>query len=448
MINAAKIVQVLQNQSSRLDKELTIYNAWTLLDDRVFFEGMAYASDPLISFGVKNSIPAGDPTATQEATWDETKTLLEQLSKRELTGNSALAAIDQLRLRCDATTWDFFVRRILIKNMRCGATGTTVNTVLKNLSKTDPTALKYIIPVFTCQLAHDAAKHPTKITGKKLIDFKLDGVRLLTICHVETQQVFQCTRNGAPNKNFTTIKEEFAQKVLPNLTKSMVFDGEVVSENFQKLMTQTNRKNNVDTSDARLALFDIIPMKEFNMGEYNVSAAERDKQLHNIIDTANMDLVFVLDKELVDLSTKIGHNRYLEINKTALDEGYEGIMLKDPDAGYVCKRSHGYLKQKPFIEVDLEVKHYNKANEGKYMHMFGSLHCEGTEDGKFIAVDVSGFSDSVRADIWNNMNNVIGQIVTIRADAITKSENKDSYSLRFPRFVSFRSVNGEKHVKD
>ena len=59
--------------------------------------------------------------------------------------------------------------------------------------------------------------------------------------------------------------------------------------------------------------------------------------------------------EDVDLSTLEGEARFVELNKAAVDGGYEGVMIKDVDAPYNCKRSHAWLKAKPFIEVTLEV---------------------------------------------------------------------------------------------
>ena len=47
----------------------------------------------------------------------------------------------------------------------------------------------------------------------------------------------------------------------------MVFDGEVMSNDFQSLMKQVHRKTNAKTEDAYLALFDILPLKEFNDGK-------------------------------------------------------------------------------------------------------------------------------------------------------------------------------------
>jgi len=73
------------------------------------------------------------------------------------------------------------------------------------------------------------------------------------------------------------------------------------------------------------------------------------------------------------------------------------------------------------------------------------LLCKGHDDGKDIEVSVgSGFSDALRDSIWADANAVIGQIVEVRADAITQNQN-GTYSLRFPRFKSFRGFDpGEK----
>ena len=78
---------------------------------------------------------------------------------------------------------------------------------------------------------------------------------------------------------------------------------------------------------------------------------------------------------------------------------------------------------------------------GKYEGMVGAYICQGMEDGKRIVVNVgSGLSDEQRVEL-----NVIGQVVEVKADAITKSRDKDEYSLRFPRFLRYRGFEaGEK----
>ena len=103
-----------------------------------------------------------------------------------------------------------------------------------------------------------------------------------------------------------------------------------------------------------------------------------------------------------------------------------------------------WLKLKPFIEVSLEVVDVEEGtgrNEGK----LGAFICEGLDDGKQINVNVgSGFSDANRDDFWNSRTDIVGQLVEVRADAVTQNQD-GTYSLRFPRFLRFRGFTaGEK----
>ena len=127
-----------------------------------------------------------------------------------------------------------------------------------------------------------------------------------------------------------------------------------------------------------------------------------------------------------------------------LFRSYEGIMIKDPDAGYQCKRSVAWLKLKPFIEVSLTVTSVEEGT-GKNVGKLGAFVCEGVDDGKAICVNVgSGFSDAHRDDYWVSRDEIVGNIVEVRADAITQNQD-GTYSLRFPRFLRFRGFEvGEK----
>jgi DNA ligase-1 len=122
------------------------------------------------------------------------------------------------------------------------------------------------VPVFEVMLAHDGANHESKITGKKLVEPKLDGVRCITVVDYESRTVTQYTRNGKELVNFPHIVKAFEDN-LDNFGRSYCFDGEVVSSSFQALMKEVHRKENVQAQDARLMLFDVIPLVEFKKGE-------------------------------------------------------------------------------------------------------------------------------------------------------------------------------------
>ena len=148
----------------------------------------------------------------------------------------------------------------------------------------------------------------------------------------------------------------------------------------------------------------------------------------------------------VDLDTAVGEMQFKQYNKDAIDAGFEGIMIKDIDAPYICKRHVAWLKQKPFIEVSLAVVAVEEGT-GKNAGRLGAIICEGEDDGKKIRVNVgSGLTDEQRDEFWKDQDALMGQIVEVRADAATlNQDSEDVYSLRFPRFLRFRGFKaGEK----
>jgi DNA ligase-1 len=435
------IIARLEADNSRLAKEAILAEAMQEgLDE--FFEGVRMALDKLYTFGVKQ-VPEIDPEWNgQGLQWKQFVELATSLHKREFTGN---AAQDAIRLASEVATaeqWNGFYRRILIKDLRCGVSEKTVNNVAKKQNKE-----QYKVPVFECMLAHDSAKHEKKIGGKVCLDKKLDGVRVLTVVDGAMGEVVsQFTRNGKTLQNFTKITQFIRSKVLEmGNTRPMVLDGEIVSNSFQDLMKQVHRKDNVEADDAVLQLFDIIPLSEFKQGASVLNLRQRHRMLEEYCKMfEGFENIQVIPKTEVDLGTPEGQQQFKDFNKEAIDQGYEGIMIKNPTAKYECKRSTGWLKQKPFIEVSLEVKHVEEGtgrNEGK----LGAFVCEGTDDGKKINVNVgSGFTDVDRDNFWSSRDSIPGNIVEVRADAITQNQD-GTYSLRFPRFKTFRGFEvGEK----
>ena len=434
------IIEKLEADNSRLAKESILLDAMNEgLDE--FFDGVRMALDPLYTFGVKQ-VPTKDTVISgQGCEWKIFVELAEKLNKRELTGHAARDAIELVMSSATAEQWNGFYRRILIKDLRCGVSEKTVNNVAKKNGFD-----KYMVPVFTCQLAHDSANHEKKMVGPKQIEIKLDGVRVLTV--IKDGKVEMFSRNGKQFHNFghiiAEIEDVLKEKPAPY---DLVLDGEVMSANFQDLMKQVHRKSGGVAKDAVLHLFDMIPLDKFLEGKYEVEQSKRSQYVWHWVE-ANKDAlehVQALDWEDVDLSSPEGQDRFVELNKAAVDGGYEGVMIKDQKAVYECKRSHAWLKAKPFIEVTLKVVAVEEGtgrNEGR----LGAIIVEGEDDGYNYHLNCgSGFTDSQRDQFWTDRANLIGSLVEIRADARTQSQDSDTYSLRFPRFKTFRSdENGEK----
>ena len=431
------IIRDLEVHASRINKE-DILEAAMNEGLTEFFEGVTMALDNLYTFGVKQ-VPIKEEKGGQGLSWDNFKQLAQSLYRRELTGHAARDAINLAMGVATDGQWNDFYRRILIKDLRCGVSEKTVNKVAKKLKKSE-----YSVPVFECMLAHDGANHEKKIAGKKLLEPKLDGVRAITVVDYESKTVTMYTRNGKVLENFAHITS-YLEGYIEEIGRSMVFDGEVVSNSFQDLMKQVHRKSNVQAQDARLCLFDAVPLVEFKAGKSVMGQRRRSNLLKNWANIfADSGCLEIIPQIEVNLDEFLGEIEYKDYNKKMVEQGFEGIMIKDPDAKYECKRSASWLKQKPFIEVSLSIVAVEEGT-GRNVGRLGALVCEGVDDGKSIAVNVgSGFSDSDRGSYWEERDTLVGQVVEVRADAVTQNQD-GTYSLRFPRFLRFRGFKaGEK----
>ena len=434
-----EIVALLESTPGRLDKEQIVLDAWNA-GCVEFFLGCQMAYDALRTYGVKKVSlieDDNDPSFKSTFTWNDFVILIEKLETRKLTGHAARDAILNAANTADVNEWNGFYRRVLLKDMKAGFTDGTINRVLEKVGKQ---AADYIVPVFSCQLAKNGEDHPKKMVGPKLIDPKLDGVRIVTILDKDKGAVMQYSRDGRLNENFPQITTSMAS-LLPHIKVSMVFDGEMISKNFQALMTQLHKKE-ADTGDAKLALFDCLPLKDFMNGECKLTQSQRHEALTQFVpmlDKVCTD-IYVIPKLALDLSTPEGQTTFKEFNREAIESGYEGIMVKDPKATYKTKRSDAWLKVKPWITVDLEVVGFEIGTPGtKNANTLGALVCKGLDNGRLIETNVgSGFSDELRDWIWNNQDKVLGMIVEVETDVLTKSQNSDIWSLRFPVFARFR----------
>ena len=421
-----EIIKELESDNSRKFKESVIARE-DKNNNTELFEGVSMAMDKLRTFGLKQV-----PESQQDGPGLEWDTFLEttnQLELRTLTGNAARDKIDYLVGLSTRDEWNHWYRRILIKDLRCGVTEKTINKFSK---------IK--VPVFECMLADDSKKHESKLKGQVFVEPKLDGVRVIAICDTKKDEVVLMSRNGKELVNFPHINTQLYH-LLGELDQSWVFDGEIMSADFQSLMKQIHRKGDAQTEDAILNLFDCMPLYMFQQGECTEPLTKRKEWLESFQFGPNFQIIesipFDLDRE---------YDKFMDYNRLCIDKGYEGIMIKPQNGVYECKRSSLWLKVKPFIEVSLKVVAVEEGT-GRNAGKLGALIVEGTDDGKFIKTNVgSGLTDEDREAFWKDTEKLIGQIVEVRADAVTQNQDAvDEYSLRFPRFLRFRGF--EKNEK-
>lgn len=434
----------LENSDSRLHKESVIEKALIAsklgsASAQCFLYNCYLAYNPFFVYGVRQ-IPETSGLTNKSNPWTKFWALTENLRTRSITGHSARDAIEQLSGEFNSDEWNGLARRVLIKDLRCGISEKTLNKVL---GKTE-----WKIPIFSCQLAQDSNDHPAKLKGTKRLEVKLDGVRVLAVVGGKSVNLF--SRNGKPFENFPQIAAtlEPILKALPSVQlggRGYVFDGEIVGESFQQLMRQAHRKSDAKTDGMVYHVFDVVPLPEFREGRWAKDQATRLEILERFrekLDTT--DCIRIMPGMNVDLDTAEGHDIMRRFAEASVEQGYEGIMIKSLDTPYECKRTSSWMKWKPTITVDLSIIGFEEGT-GRNAGRLGAIICEGIDNGKTIKVNVgSGFSDSDRDSYYQSRDTLLSQIVEVEADAVTQNQD-GTYSLRFPRFVRFRSFNpGEK----
>jgi DNA ligase-1 len=445
---SASWINKLNESDSRLHKEDVIKQALEACvlgstNSQVFLGFLKACYNPYVTFGVKQ-IPDTVGITGAENPWTEFNELMLQLSQRRLTGHAARDAIQEISERFDSIEWNTFLAPVLRRDMRAGISDKTINKICKG---TD-----YEIPIFGCQLATNSEGRP-EMKGTKRLEPKLDGVRALfmVIPSDDGEITTICfSRNGKQFDNFGHIEEQIRDNYTTivracvgadqgrSLINGFVLDGEVIGNTFQELMRQARRKSDVQADDSVFNIFDIIPLQDFRRGHWNAQLRKRIALLDNMRPVIhNMPNVELLPHIMVDLDTAAGKDQLERYARDNVNAGFEGIMIKELEAPYQCKRSTDWMKWKPTITVDLEVVGVEEGT-GRNLGRLGALVCAGVDDGKEISVNVgSGFSDGDRDDYWTNRNLVIGRTCEVLCDVITQNQD-GTYSLRFPRFVRFR----------
>jgi len=440
-ISVSGWIQQLESSDSRIHKETTIEKALVAAkigdaSAEAFLFNCYQAYNPFHTFHVRQVSEVTGQT-NQLNNWPKFWDMLASLRARSITGGAARQAILDCSAEFDDVEWNTVCRRVITKDLRCGISEKTLNKVLNTT--------EYKIPVFACQLAQDSVDQPKKLKGIKRLECKLDGVRVLAV--VSDASCVLYSRNGKVFENFPQIATAILKQRKAfrygfshgDFFGDFVLDGEIVGESFQKLMKQAHRKSDAVTDSMVYHIFDALPLAALKEGHYNAPQHKRIKQLESVrsVLQEETDCLRVMNGLDVDLDTAEGHDIMRRFAEDAVAQGFEGIMIKSLDAPYLCKRSDSWLKYKPVYDYDLKVVAVEEGT-GKNTGKMGALVCEGTDQDKFIRVNVgSGFSDIQRQDYWDNRVKVIGQTVVILCDAITQNQ-KGEYSMRFPRFKTFR----------
>jgi DNA ligase-1 len=373
---------------------------------------LMYGLDSFRPFNIVKipKVKSRSPKATESSRWEVFFEIADMCAERRLTGNEAVLTMSDA-FSVVSEEEEKVMRKILKKHLSIGASTKTVNKIFPGL-----------IPVFEVSLAQKFQEKRIKGKEEIAIEPKLDGIRCFAIVDNGSAQLF--ARSGKIITNFdNTIGEELRK------LGDGCYDGELMGEDFTAIMRQAYRKESIDTNGTYLALFDYLPIEEWKSGKTSMSCFDRREVLLDKLTDNDicLDLVSPVDRMYIsDWTTE----EIFETHDEYVKEGFEGVMIKDPEAPYRFGRGYEVMKLKAFHDVDLAIKGLLEGT-GRHTGKLGSV----IVDYNGVNVQVgSGFSDDLREDIWSNKDHFMGRMIEVRYQEVTPDG-----SLRFPTFVCFRN---------
>jgi DNA ligase-1 len=381
------------------------------VDNELLKKVLIYATDSLMPFHLVK-VPKTKkrfPGSSEQIRWNSFFDVADLCASRAYTGNIAIEMMESAFcvVTIEEEKW---MRKILKKHLAIGASAKTINKVFPGL-----------VGTFEVSLANKFQEKQLAKMGEIAIEPKLDGIRCFSI--VEGEEVNMFARSGKLITNFEST-------LAPELKKlgDGCYDGELMGEDFISLMRQAYRKDDVDTSQTYLALFDYLPLAEWNSRKSRMTCAARYEELLDrmALKEVNLDLLQPIER----FEVYRDYESIKAIHDEFVSDGYEGAMIKDLNAPYKFGRGWEVMKFKAFHDVDLPIQGFEEGT-GKHRGKLGAIVVE--YKGTKVKVG-SGFSDELREQIWRDQTGFISRVVEIRYQEVTPDG-----SLRFPTFVCFRN---------
>lgn len=390
-------------------------------DSSLLKDVLYYTFDSMIKFNVKmkdSDIPTPGTMDLSEA--KEQMEAVLRYCINSMSSKKNKAHVTEFLSLLDKGSQELFVG-ILNKNWKVGVSNAAVNEVYPGL-----------IQSFSVQLANKYDRNnETHKTGQWIVSNKLDGLRCIALRLNDGWKLY--SRTG---KEFTTV-----DYIKPSLERLHVlygwsfFDGELYRHGlkFEDIQGQVMSVVNKQTVDVEYHVFVAGNSEAF---------LKQDRTTKYVV--AGTELCYGPVAHIVFMENKLIDSSDVESElESAFEQGYEGIMLRNPEHLYDYKRSDNLLKLKSKIDdsfgeevsdcvvVGLE---YNEAfpviEDGivKYKRLINRMTVL-QENGVECKVG-SGFDLLFR---YTTNDTIIGKIVEVQHQGYGTNNR-----MRFPRYKRTR----------
>jgi DNA ligase 1 len=245
----------------------------------------------------------------------------------------------------------------------------------------------------------------SKVRFPVYIEIKFDGIRALIFKEKDKQEVLTRYAHSILFEEFDIIEG--------------VYDTEVwkPGKNFD---TASGEIRKGDLSGVSVEVFDYLTWEEWKKRK-SPTQKERRERLEKI--------KLVPPLVLVDAWVAKDIDEVEKYYKIAVEEGAEGIMIKEFEATYYWERGGGWYKYKKIEYEDAEVIDFEEGT-GRLEGSLGALVVR-LKDGRITKVG-TGWTDEERKEIWKNKSKYIGKWLELAF------QEKAKEAVRMPRFIRWK----------
>ena len=195
--------------------------------------------------------------------------------------------------------------------------------------------------------------------------------------------------------------------------------------------------DNIPYDRLLFSLWDYITFDEYNKAKNKEKCStpyiERFNTLTDIVKSIDSPQIQVIETYEV---TSI--NEALKYTSMWMSKWLEGAILKDKWLVFKDGTSNQQLKLKLEIEADVRITWFTDGKKGTSREStFWAMTFE-TDDGQ-IKGQTSWFTDDQLKDFNSRREELIGQIIVVQFNDLTKWRNNDYYALSHPRFEMIRT---------
>ncbi len=465
------VIEKLNESTSSKHKKMVLD---LFKDNKNFLNTLKYAYDPNHIFGIKKidisfqeiddmHNPSKNPEQELETMWS----LFDAMMFKELKGDSARRQISAFIKQVSMETGKLFFR-ILNKDLKCGIKPKTIIDVLGSDVVWKPPYMG--AQVFSPGKIDKIFKNSLYVYAED----KADGMYGAVVINKDDNEAYIESRQGKRLYGLMKILED-AWKLLPvtmiskstgdeyGTTDNFVLTGEIMldgvprmkangmissitsisekedsGENIDKELRKFQKSYGMSLDEARqrvyLMTWDVIPLDKYLERKWNMPRSKRLGVLENLINLAQHDT----DIKVIDYIKTSQMKDVVEFFKKQLDEGYEGLIVKDPHSIWRDGKPSDQVKMKLEFTFELRIIGFKEGKKGtKYEGSLGSLVLE-SENGKLQTDCSGGISDKLRLLIWNNKEEYMNKIGTFKCNGLSQNSDTGVHSVLYASFIEFR----------